>query len=642
MTQRKKRNLLVAVCCVLSVALFFAIGLTLTKNSSALAEESTYSVTEQNGLGLGINAVKAKKVNDFVTGYSILDPEKIPQIPTSRITLNSSESFNHSTSNVKELILEYNTSFNINGKLTTLLGSMQADLENVVSITYNNFSYKYYNILEHNLLQYNQYFNNYSNPATYTNYYTDSYLADLESLTKSKNFYSFFEKYGTHLVGSANFGGRLIASYIFASNNFILNNEVSSKVGLDVEFDDLKSLSKVEIATEINNYYRTNYSSSDLQTGFYVKAIGGNAFSSGIISNFDSGYSNWVNSFNSTTDKSVLINYTNNGLVPLWNILPAPYNTSLANDMEDAFIEYYNDFEDDIIEEFKSSNTKDFAGGTGCKEDPFLIKNETQLKNIDRVSMNADYKLVNDINLNTSEWVSLGGFYRENDFNGTLDGNGKKISNLRRTADITEKAIDGKNAGFFFGLFGAIGPDGEIKNLTMNNVYIHMDGPEVDNSKARIFVGAIAGMIKGNIEGVTINGVCSYDVCTNGIVYTGGLGGAAYKATLKNCKNNSSVTSGRYTGVAGGIVAHSTGATFDTCSNTGSITAKCTNWGGIASAAGISGEIYYKTGDVSLYTTIIKCSNSGSISAMGYGGNFPFPQKNTGDITAKQTTNIYD
>ncbi len=618
MKKLTKNKLLILLLAAVGIAMFIAAGLTATSSVHASAEATPYAITEQTGMGMAINVVKAKQANEFVTAYSVLKPEQIPQIPTSRITKNINESYTHSTANINDLLLGYKLNYSQNGGVGIFLGNLKTELEGGVNIQYEKNTYKYYNVLEHNITRYNLSINNYRDPKTYTNYFSDSFLSDLAALSSNKNYYEFFNKYGTHIVGSANYGGRLVASCSFASNKIILNSDISLIMENEVNFDVMTDIGKVKgnLSRKLGTHFSVNYSSSDLSSDFYVKAIGGNSFASGTLSAFNTGYPYWAQSFNNDGN-CVIMDYAADGLVPLWEVLPAPY-TSLGVAMKNAFNSYYNDFKTDIVNKFKVDNTTEFAGGTGAANNPFMIANETHLRNIQKVSMNANYKLKSDVNILSSEWVPIGGSfylnYANTKFDGSFDGNGKKINNLRRTQDIEED-----NNRFYFGLFLHIGPNAKIKNLTLDKVAIKMDGPDVNGSGTRVFIGALAGVVRGTVENVTVNGECFYSICTNGSAFVGSIAGSAYKdAAISNCRNNASITAGRYTSAAGGIVGYSAGARIMYCTNTGSVLSRCTRFGGYAGAGGIVGAKYNGNDGVNI-TEIISCTNSGGTVSNCYG-----------------------
>ncbi len=636
-----KRKMLIFLLVAVSIALFLVTGLLTTRKTVASADVSPYAITEQTGLGLGVNVVKAKQANEFVTSYSVLKPEQIQQLPASRITKNINESYTHSTANINDLLLGYKLNYSSGGSIGIFLGNLKSELEGGLNIQYERNTYKYYNVLEHKITRYNLSINNYRDPKTYANYFSENFLADLAALSSNKNYYDFFNKYGTHIIGSANYGGRLVASCSFASNKIILNSDISVIMGNEVNFDVMTDIGTVKsnIARKLGNYFSVNYSSSELNSDFYVKAIGGNSFASGTLSAFNTGYPYWAQSFNDDGN-CVIMDYASDGLVPLWEVLPAPYNTSLGAGMKNAFSNYYNDFKNDIVDKFNVDNTKDFAGGTGAANNPFMIENETHLRNIEKVSMNANYKLKSDVNILSSEWVPIGGsFYKDianTEFKGSLDGNGKKINNLRRTMDIEEE-----NNRFYFGLFLHIGPKGRVKNLTLDRVAIKMDGPAVNNDKTRVFIGALAGVVRGTVENVTVNGECFYDVCTNGSAFVGAIAGSAYKgAIISNCRNNAPITAGRYTSSAGGIVGYSAGARIQYCANAGSILSRCTGWGGYAGAGGIVGAKYNGKDGINI-TEIISCTNSGTLNYNYYkGGVAGYRYK--GDMSARDVKEVYD
>ena len=641
MKKLTKNKLLILLLAAVGIAMFIAAGLTATSSVHASAEATPYAITEQTGLGLGVNVVKAKQANEFVTAHNALNPEQISQLSSTRITKNMNESYTHSTADINDLLVGYKLNYSQNGGVGIFLGNLKTELEGGVNIQYEKNTYKYYNVLEHKITRYNLSINNYRDPKTYANYFSDSFLSDLSALSSNKNYYEFFNKYGTHIVGSANYGGRLVASCSFASNKIILNNDLSAIMENEVNFDVMTDIGtvKTNLARKIGNYFSMHYFLGDLSADFYVKAIGGNSFASGTLSAFKTGYSYWAQSFNGNDSNSVIMDYASDGLVPLWDILPAPYS-SLGAEMKTAFGNYYNDFKDDMVNIFKVDNTRDFAGGTGAIDNPFLIANETHLRNIQKVSMNANYKLKSDINILSSEWVPIGGSfylnYANTEFKGSLDGNGKKINNLRRTLDITEKSNR-----FYFGLFLHIGPTAKIKNLTLDRVAIKMDGPDKNNSSTRVFIGALAGVVRGTVENVTVNGECFYSICTNGSAFVGSIAGYAYKgAVISNCKNNASITAGRYTSAAGGIVGYSVGARIMYCKNFGSVLSRCTYFGGYARAGGIVG-LQYNGNDGININEIISCTNSVFPVSNCYKYK-PTGRCTTGSMFGGETKDVYD
>lgn len=190
MKKLTKNKLLILLLAAVGIAMFIAAGLTATSSVHASAEATPYAITEQTGLGLGVNVVKAKQANEFVMARSVLNPEQIPQIPTSRITKNTNESYTHSTADIKDLLVDYKLNYSSGGSVGIFLGSLKSDLESNLNIQYEKNTYKYYNVLEHKITRYNLSINNYRDPKTYANYFSDSFLSDLAALSSNKNYLS--------------------------------------------------------------------------------------------------------------------------------------------------------------------------------------------------------------------------------------------------------------------------------------------------------------------------------------------------------------------------------------------------------------------------------------------------------------------
>ena len=90
-----------------------------------------------------------------------------------------------------------------------------------------------------------------------------------------------------------------------------------------------------------------------------------------------------------------------------------------------------------------------------------------------------------DINMAGKEWTPIG-TDENNSYNGTFDGNGKTITGL--TVNQSEKN--------YAGLFGCLGSDGKVQNLTLENVHI----------SGVFYVGSVVGTNFGTVSGCTASG----------------------------------------------------------------------------------------------------------------------------------------
>lgn len=260
-----------------------------------------------------------------------------------------------------------------------------------------------------------------------------------------------------------------------------------------------------------------------------------------------------------------------------------------------------------------------FAGGTGTKADPYLVSNETQLRQF-AVSLTAklDYSgkyiaLANDIAL-TQEWIPVGeGEYA---FCGTFDGKGFTISGLSIGSSDSPKydEIDTR----YFGLFGVL-EKAAVKDLNLEaQIYVEGEGS--------LYVGALAGYAENTlVDGLSVAGTV-YGTSGNGSTgalwkanhFGGGLIGYQSEGALVNSVSQATVFSGAQGGLAesGGLVGLSNRALISNCFSTGNIS-------GTAVRGKIEGREYEGTAAVGgiagvFAGTMVQCYSSSATSTDTY------------------------
>lgn len=259
--------------------------------------------------------------------------------------------------------------------------------------------------------------------------------------------------------------------------------------------------------------------------------------------------------------------------------------------------------------------------GTGTMQDPYKIATVNDLQKFRTVwrSNTGKYFIVTqDINLS-----SIANFTPLPEFKGTLDGNNKKILNLRM--DRSQIRYDNDAS-----LFVQIGQGGVVKNLGFKNVAIKGNRAAaalvstnygtVDNcyvtgqvSSADKY-GRTGGLVSMSWTGSIIKN--SYSTArVSGNYYSGGLVGSMYKATVENSYSSGSVST--VDTQAGGLVALMSSGVIRQSFATGSVSGK-----------------YYVGGLVALVNnnpeSIIENSySSGSVLAFGIGGGL------VGDLRGK-------
>lgn len=273
----------------------------------------------------------------------------------------------------------------------------------------------------------------------------------------------------------------------------------------------------------------------------------------------------------------------------------------------------------------------DFTGDLGDvgRNDVLHVWTAAALADLGKVSGNivCDIVLEADIDLSGTSWTPIGQGMRSGSglaeggksFSGTLDGNGKTVSNLTFSG-----AYGDDNA---FGLIGVLN-GGVVKDLTLANVSVNVTDGEC--------VGAVAGLM---INGATVSGVTVESGSVTAVRGNGGIvGRMTVSGTIENCNNHASITATSVTsGNVGGIVgaAYYTGIYADEsqamhitdCTNTGTVTAACMGAGGIV---GLS----------SAYVS--DCTNSGAVAGNGASiGGIVGEQQNYGAVTdCVNTANI--
>ncbi len=222
-----------------------------------------------------------------------------------------------------------------------------------------------------------------------------------------------------------------------------------------------------------------------------------------------------------------------------------------------------------VYVELRTSN-KDFNGmsmviyvGNGTEENPFYIRNYTDLSNIgyDGVfTLSAHYQQTADIDMNvaTTAWEPIASSSEK--FVGSYNGNNHKILNLNVIQNL---ATDGTPSDVIAegdtnlyannnittaGLFAQIGYTGSVTKLNFENANIK---GYYDNA------GVVAGINSGNISFVDVTNSTVETTKTNSFIggITGTLYGdnGLYSAKIEYSSFNGKLTNGNFVGGIAGI-----------------------------------------------------------------------------------------
>lgn len=149
-------------------------------------------------------------------------------------------------------------------------------------------------------------------------------------------------------------------------------------------------------------------------------------------------------------------------------------------------------------------------------------------------------KLCSDIELSETEWVPIGnGKYEGTNiyYEGSFDGNGKGVTNLRITSNGSSSSTESSSFGFF----------GSVKNATIKNLYVSGEINITCNQNDS--VGGIVGYAKDNSK---------IDSCVNNVIITatnssnvGGIIGSSNNSSVSNCINVAELSGKSGAGIIG-------------------------------------------------------------------------------------------
>ncbi len=230
---------------------------------------------------------------------------------------------------------------------------------------------------------------------------------------------------------------------------------------------------------------------------------------------------------------------------------------------------------------------KMLANGDGSKDNPWQIKTVDDWKTVSKYS--TDYSesfdgeyiiLMNDLNCDydtTCLPLVNDGATR---FQGHFEGNGKTI-------DYFSFSKSDSKTGINKGLFGLIGENGVVENLTLGSNSL-VEGYQ--------YVGGFAGLSAGTLRNCKNEAI----VRTLKMGSAGGFAGTANsRARFINCKNSGEITSAN--GQCGGIAgATEDDVVIESCTNDGEITAKYSAGGIVGSS---KADCYRSTNNGEVKTT---------------------------------------
>ena len=197
-----------------------------------------------SGVGSSVNVITADNYSDYIKGVSVLDKELLKNDELFKKDENSkSTKLKSSSSQLIEDFVEKNSiTFDVkvgdNNKKKTMFTNISVGLRASFSNDYSSYSDQYYYSLDAYIERYSLYLNDYSVKEKYQTMYSEDYKKALSRLYNNQTeeaFKDFFDLYGTHLIVSGIFGGRLNAYYSTVTNKSTIDETISGQLKVAVE-----------------------------------------------------------------------------------------------------------------------------------------------------------------------------------------------------------------------------------------------------------------------------------------------------------------------------------------------------------------------------------------------------------------------
>ena len=299
-----------------------------------------------------------------------------------------------------------------------------------------------------------------------------------------------------------------------------------------------------------------------------------------------------------------------------------------------------------------------FAGGSGTKNDPYLIETPEQLDAIRKDSAKY-FKLIKDIDLsNWGNWIPIGGTpayggngddvnnkaqFGADSFRGQLDGNGHVISGMTIKINEEKPFMQEKGNSRYFGLMGYMSnglgnDDAGIRNLGLINFNIDVTYSAYSESLF-IWAGAFAThMLDATITNCyTANGKINFNITKapeidmsnlNTQFVFGGLAAEIAGSTVTECFSDTDITvksndDDVFYLIAGGFASSIQKSNISRCYNSGDITLDYMDWVNGNNSVACGMFVYAeKYGDIKAveHSTVTDCYNSGNLTANAVAG----------------------
>ena len=330
------------VCFALTLSFLLGFSYGLTNIKEVKAEERIIIMNPSYGLGYSVNLAKDECLDIDSINNSVLD---VSSLSTTNTTINTSSTVIKHSNDFNDLVDQVESYYALSSSCSTsdyslFTGTVASKYPDTVNSDYVSNAYQYYSTYIYTYKHKSYSLSNYNtNLTSITRCLKDGYIDDLEALLyDDANINTFFDTYGTHVIGSMVTGGRLEINYSICSDMIdvwgekydslttYLSNNLYSKVQSSSSTISFDPQTACDIHTAASNQY----------IGWQNQ--GGTDFTISSINQINTVFNAWKNSVTSYPE---IIQPTYDGLIPLWNLLPGDLNTTTYKNL---FISKYNQY----------------------------------------------------------------------------------------------------------------------------------------------------------------------------------------------------------------------------------------------------------------------------------------------------------
>lgn len=324
------------------------------------ANEASTSVTPGGELGYTINLARHEVVDHtkIKMDTPIFNESWYQSIEKIKRDINTSEILAHSANSLTG-ISEY-----LEADVGTLsaqtlgrniyIASAANRFSDVENMNYSDYMYQFYSTYNQNISEYSMELKNYKIAKnTFKTQINESYISDLgELFSGDMSEVEFFDKYGTHVIAKAIYGGTFEINYSVVSNRYDVWGKLFDTLAEYVQ-TDLYAKVGINPIVNFDVFEEFDFSTYRANQSLQIRTVGGNSSSS--VSTFDmfNHYNYWTSS---VADNPVVISTSNDGLIPLWDLLPSPYSTSIyKTQFISKYTAYVRKMDNDILEQYDPS-----------------------------------------------------------------------------------------------------------------------------------------------------------------------------------------------------------------------------------------------------------------------------------------------